>query len=76
MRKALLAVVAVCALAGSAHAGTEPAMQHSCIAVGSGLSRVAATVRRPQDCCTGRMQCSQYLSTTTVVRPDREQQHT
>jgi hypothetical protein len=73
MRKALLAAVAACAFTVSAQARSEQPMQHGCIALGSGLSRVAATVRRPEDCCTGRMQCTQYLSTTTVMRPNGEQ---
>jgi hypothetical protein len=71
----LATLVCAFATAAAAQAGakTEPTMEHGCIAVGSGLSRVAATVANPQDCCTGRMACSQYLSTTVVVRPDRPQ---
>ena len=54
-----------------AHA--TPALERSCISVGHGYERVAATVARPADCCTGRLQCSQFLSTTRVVRPAHDQ---
>lgn len=52
-------------LAGAAQA----APSHSCIQPGRGMSQVVATVSNPADCCTGRMQCPQFLSTTVVVRP-------
>ena len=54
-----------------AHAG--PSLGQGCIAVGQGYQRVAATVATPDDCCAGRLQCSRFLSTTTVVRPARDQ---
>ena len=54
-------------------ARAEPSMDHSCIAVGYGMQHVAATVARPEDCCSGRMQCPQFLSTTRVVRPAHNQ---
>jgi hypothetical protein len=57
----------------SAHAKAEPATGQTCIAMGPGMARVAAKVANPADCCTGRMQCAQYLSTTTVVRPAHDQ---
>ena len=57
----------------SAQAAPRPGDGQSCIAVGDGYSRVAAMVANPQDCCTGRMQCAQFLSTTTVVRPAHDQ---
>ena len=76
MRFAVIAATATCAFLsiatlGQAHA--EPTLEHSCIAVGGGYQHVAATVAHPQDCCTGRMQCSQFLSTTVVVRPAQDQ---
>jgi hypothetical protein len=43
----------------------------SCIRSGGGVSRVVAQVESPADCCTGRMQCSQFLSTTIVARPSQ-----
>ena len=68
MRIALFAAAAFTLLPLAARAADTAAGQ-SCIAVGSGYSRVAATVANPADCCTGRLQCAQFLSTTTVVRP-------
>lgn len=69
----VIATAALLATAATVPAQAGAAPQQSCIAVGSGFQHVAAVVARPEDCCTGRMQCSQYLSTTTVVRPAREQ---
>ncbi len=40
-----------------------------CIRTNGGMSRVVAKVENPADCCNGRMQCSQFLSTTIVARP-------
>ena len=54
---------------GQASRGAE----QSCVAVGVGASTVAAVVANPADCCTGRMACAQFLSTTRVVRPAHEQ---
>lgn len=68
MRQVFAATLFVLATV-SAHAEASPAPAQSCIAVSQGYSRVVATVTDPQECCTGRMQCAQYLSTTTVVRP-------
>ena len=76
MRLAVVAATAACAflsLATLGRAQAEPALQHSCIAVGDGYQHVAATVAHPQDCCSGRMQCSQFLSTTVVVRLAQDQ---
>ena len=74
MRLALIAAAyAVLTVGSLIGAQAEPAMRHSCIAVGNGYQHVAATVAHPQDCCTGRMQCSQFLSTTVVVRPAQDQ---
>jgi hypothetical protein len=53
------------ALATAAHA----APGQSCIQISGGVSHVVATVEHPADCCTGRMQCSQFLSMTIVARP-------
>ena len=65
-----IAVAAVFALvAASAQAGAPASSAQSCIVVGSGAQRVAAVVANPADCCSGRLQCAQFLSTTTVVRP-------
>jgi hypothetical protein len=71
----LVRAIAAALLVSSALSGAraEPSLQHSCLAVGDGYEHVVAIVPKPQDCCTGRLQCSQYLSTTTVVRPGREQ---
>ncbi len=72
MRPVLIAV-ALLASTFVTDARAESSMDHSCIAVGHGVQRVAATVARPEDCCSGRMQCSQFLSTTRVVRPAHDQ---
>ena len=69
---AALATASLSAVDVSA-ARAEPALDHSCIAVGGPYQRVAATVAKPEDCCTGRLQCSQFLSTTRVVRPAHDQ---
>jgi hypothetical protein len=59
-------------VAASAHAA-KPTPGESCVTVGGGYARVVATVTDPQDCCTGKMQCAQFLSTTTLVRPAHDQ---
>ncbi len=72
MRLTLIATLfALTATWTGAHAEAAPGQ--SCIALGQGMSRVAATVANPADCCTGRLQCAQFLSTTTVVRPVHDQ---
>ena len=71
--RASLITAAVLASAFLTGAKAERMSVQSCIAVGSGYQRVAATVSRPEDCCMGRLQCSQFLSTTTVVRPAHDQ---
>ncbi len=60
-------------VAASAHAAAKPTPGERCVTVGGGYSRVVATVPDPQDCCTGKMQCAQFLSTTTLVRPAHDQ---
>ena len=67
----LVILLATFATIGAASA--RPAPEQRCIAVGSPYQRVAAIVASPADCCSGRMQCSQMLSTTTVVRPQHDQ---
>lgn len=42
----------------------------ACIRAAHGPERVAL-VAAPVDCCARRMQCTQYLSTATAVRPER-----
>ncbi len=49
-------------------AAAQAAPSQACIPIGEGGSRVAAQVETPADCCTGRMKCAQFLSTTIVVR--------
>ena len=73
MRKktSIATVFALAAVWTGADAAT--AAGQSCVVVGQGMSRVAATVANPADCCTGRLQCAQFLSTTTVVRPAHDQ---
>ena len=70
MRFALIAA-SLSTLALSSQAATLPAQ--SCLALGSGISRVAATVADAAQCCTGRLQCAQFLSTNRVVRPAHDQ---
>ena len=69
MRETLIAAL----FAFAALTGVRAAPAQSCIAAGPGFSRVAATVANPADCCSGRLQCAQFLSTTTVVRPVHDQ---
>ena len=59
--------VAAASMAGMVSTSAS-SLSHGCLAVGHGATRVAATAR-PDDCCTGRMQCAQFLSTATVVKP-------
>ncbi|MEJ1978492.1 MAG: hypothetical protein WDN49_22615 [Acetobacteraceae bacterium] len=73
MKQTFWVSVALCSLAVSAHATPVSAPGHTCIVTQSGVSRVAAVVADPVDCCTGRMQCPQYLSTTMVVHPAPDQ---
>ena len=68
----IMAVAALFAVGGTA-GNAAPSLEHSCIAVGGSYQHVAAVVAQPEDCCKGRLQCSQYLSTTTVVRPAHDQ---
>ena len=72
MRQIVIATV-FALVAGTAHAGAAPSSVQSCIAVGSGAQRVAAIVANPADCCSGRLQCAQFLSTSRVVRPAHDQ---
>jgi hypothetical protein len=65
MRLAILTMVVSGGLTFAVQAA--PARQ-TCIA-GGGVQHAVATVANAVDCCTGRMQCSQYLSTTMVIRP-------
>ena len=71
MRLMLIAAAFTSAMCLTARA--EPSSGQSCISVGGPYQRVAATVARPEDCCSGRLQCSQFLSTTRVVRPAHDQ---
>ena len=77
MRFTLIAAAAfataILSTAALSTAQAEPTLDHSCIAVGGPYQRVAATVAKPEDCCTGRLQCSKFLSTTRVVRPSHDQ---
>ena len=60
-------------MAGATAAQAGPAVE--CIQAGRGLSRVVATVKNPADCCTGHMQCAQFLSTTIVAKPAGRPDH-
>ena len=60
---------AVLTLLGVGLATAAQAGEQMCIRESSGISHVVAQVPEPADCCTGRMQCSQYLSTTIVAHP-------
>ena len=60
----------ILALLGASLAPAAQAEQAQvCIRTNGGLSHVVAKVENPADCCNGRMQCSQFLSTTIVARP-------
>jgi hypothetical protein len=65
----ILTVMAV-VLASGAAAADPAAPNQACI---QAVSHVVATVTKPADCCTGRMQCSQFLSTAIVARPAQPQ---
>ncbi len=69
MRTFCIAIATLGALAAGSASATPSAPARSCVEVGRGAIRVAATVARREDCCTGRMQCAQFLSTVTVMRP-------
>lgn len=38
----------------------------------SPLSRVSTLAARPARCCDGKLQCPQFLATTTVLRPKHD----
>ena len=67
----VLVAVSLCAIASTAHAASPPLP--SCLAMRSGVSRVAVTVADPAQCCNGRLRCAQFLSTNRVVRPANDQ---
>ncbi len=52
-------------VAGQAVAG------QACIQTRGRVTHVVARADEPADCCSGRLQCSQFLSTVTVARPAR-----
>ena len=61
-------------IAGAALFLALPAMAadrpNACAAFGSAPMRIVAG---PAPCCGGRLHCGQFLSTTIVVRPSRDQ---
>ena len=70
----LKATIVVLTLSGALAVGAQAAPargvpQQTCI--GEGIVRTAARDVAPGDCCSGRMRCSQFLSTMIVVRPGR-----
>ena len=70
MKTFLLAAAFGCiGLLGSA-AASASGPDRGCLAPPGGPEKVVALQSRPQDCCTGRIECGQYLSTATVLRPD------
>jgi hypothetical protein len=70
MRLAILAMMASGGLTGIVQAAPmRSGPQETCIAGNSVMHRAAATVAGPTDCCTGHMRCSQYLSTSMIIRP-------
>lgn len=74
MKRVLAAAMGlILGMAGLTAAQAGSAAQ--CIQAGRGLSRVVATVKNPADCCTGRMQCAQFLSTTIVAKPAGRPDH-
>ena len=68
-----LTTLAAFTLAINVGARAETSLDHSCIDMGGAYYHVAATVSKPEHCCTGRLQCSHFLSTTRVVRPAHDQ---
>ncbi len=36
------------------------------------ISRVSTLAARPARCCDGKLQCPQFLATTTVLRPKHD----
>ena len=71
--RATLIAAAFFANAAAGGAQAQRVLAQSCAAAGHGYQPVAATVARLGDCCAARLQCSQFLSTTTVVRPAHNQ---
>lgn len=56
----------------TAQAASPRPVQGTCTAKPDAVSRVvdrAGPATRSSGCCDGRMRCSQFLATTTVVRP-------
>lgn len=67
-----VAASASMSLAMAAQATSLRPVQSTCTAKPDAVSRVvdrAGPAMRSSGCCDGRMRCSQFLATTTVVRP-------
>lgn len=77
MKIALMTAVATLALAFSAHAVEyrTPVTKQLYTCATTGVSRVAATnvpSPTPAPCCDGQLKCAQYLSTTGILKPQRD----
>ena len=71
MLKATIVVLTLSGALGAQAAAARGVPQQTCTE--GGILRTAAHDAAPGDCCSGRMRCSQFLSTTIVVRPGRLQ---
>ena len=77
MKIALMTAVATLALAFSAHAVEyrTPVTKQMYTCSAAGVSRVAATSAPPAataPCCDGPLKCAEYLSTTGILKPQRD----
>lgn len=71
MRIGILAAAMVLTGAVSSHAvgfhGAPSAQLYTCAR--TPISRVATLAAQPARCCDGKLQCPQFLSTTTLLKP-------
>ena len=74
MRTGILAAVLALAAGTTSHAmGFRSASASHLYTCARGpISRVSTRVERPAPCCDGKLQCPQFLATTTVLRPKHD----
>ncbi len=74
MRTGFLVVAMTVIGAASGHAaafrGVPGAQLYTC--AHGPLSRVSTLAARPDQCCDGKLQCPQFLSTTTLLKPKHD----
>jgi hypothetical protein len=74
MKMGILVAAMTLAAGTASHAtGFHPASAgqlYTC--AGGPISRVSTLEARPAQCCAGKLQCPQFLATTTVLRPKHD----